>query len=91
MDATSIPDDEIFEGHRRIVVGPPPGHDVTGDIRAVEALVAYEPVSHCNVFRTRWRPTPREIERIVAGEPIWVSQFTPRMVVFSVEMTEEPE
>lgn len=87
MNPTSIPDEEIFEGHQRVVIGPPAGHDVTGDIRAVEAQVADTPLGRC--FRTRWVPTEREIERMKNGEPIWVTQWTRQMVPFDVAMTEE--
>lgn len=90
MNPTSIPDEEIFEGHKRIVIGPPPGHDPTGDIRSIEALVANTPgMGTC--FRTRWVPTEREVERLAAGEPIWVTQWTPRMVVFDVAMLDEED
>ncbi|MCU1488267.1 MAG: hypothetical protein JWN67_5013 [Actinomycetia bacterium] len=88
MNPTPIPDDEIFEDHRRVVIGPPAGHDPTGDIRSIEALIADTPgMGKC--FRTRWVPDAREIERLAAGEPIWVTQWAPQMVVFDVAMTEE--
>lgn len=77
-----------FGCHRRMV-GPPPGHDMTGDIRPVEAQVEY--VGDTFVFRTRWLPTEREIERLKNGEPLWVSQWTSHMVPFDVAMTEEVE
>lgn len=91
MDPTSIPDHEIFEGHERVVIGPPEGFEITNDtVRPIEALVAYDPTLGYT-FRTRWLPTPREIERLAAGEPIWVTQWTSRMVPFDVAMTDEED
>lgn len=88
MRPTPIPPSEVFPGHERLVIGPPVGHDPTGDIRSIEALVAHTTdMGRC--FRTRWLPTPREVERLAAGEPIWVTQWTQQMVVFDVAMTEE--
>lgn len=37
MRVTTIPDNEIWAGACRIVMGPPAGHDPTGEIRAVPA------------------------------------------------------
>lgn len=88
MNPTPIPDDEVFEDHQRLVIGPPAGHDPTGDIRSIEALVGYTPgMGRC--YRTRWVPTERDIERLQAGEPIWVTQWTFQMVVFDVSLPEE--
>jgi hypothetical protein len=79
---TTIPDDEIMEGHRRIVMGPPLGHDVTGDIRAVEMLAGPE-----GVFRARIALEEGDLERLAAGEPFWVS-FWGGVIPFDVSMTE---
>lgn len=88
VDPTPIPDDEIWEGHERIVVGPPPGHDLTGDIRSIEALVSRSELG--TRFSTRWVVTPEEAERLKNGEPLWVTQWSSRMVPFDVAMM-EPE
>lgn len=90
MNPTPIPDDEVFEGHERVVIGPPRGHDITGDIRSIEAQIAPAEFGG-RVFRTRWIPTAREVERLAAGEPIWVTQWGAAMVPFDVAMTEEDE
>ena len=34
MRPAPIPDDEILPGSKRVVIGPPVGHDLTGDIRS---------------------------------------------------------
>lgn len=88
VDPTPIPDDEIWEGYQRIVVGPPVGHDVTGDIRSIEALVGRSDLGPR--FSTRWVVTPEEAERLKNGEPLWVTQWTSQMIPFDVAMT-EPE
>ncbi len=82
MRPSVIPDDEIFEDHARIVMGPPRGHDVTGDIRAVEMLVGPD-----RVYRARIILDPGDLERLAAGEPFWVS-FWGHVVPFDVSMTE---
>jgi hypothetical protein len=90
MDPTPIPDEEIFEHHDRVVIGPPDGDPTNGMIRSIEALVCNDPVLGWT-FRTRWVPTEREIERMKNGEPLWVTQWTSRMVPFAVAMTDEED
>lgn len=90
MRATPIPDDEVLPDHVRIVIGPPDGFDdiLSSPIDPIEAIVRPDSILG-PVFRTRWIPTPREIERLSAGEPLWVSQFGTGMNVMDVHMTEE--
>lgn len=83
-EPSTIPDGEVWEGSRRVVVGPPRGHDVTGNIRPIEALVLNDGLGPR--FATRWVFTPEEAERLSRGEPLWISQWTPQMVVFDVAM-----
>jgi hypothetical protein len=79
---TPIPDDEVFEGHERIVMGPPRGRDVTGDIRAVEMLRGPD-----DVYRARIALEPGDLERLAAGEPFWLSMWG-HVVPFDVAMVE---
>lgn len=83
MRPTAIPDDEIFAGHQRIVMGPPRGHDITSDIRAVEMLAGPD-----GVYRALIELEDGDLERLAAGEPFWVS-FWGHVVPFDVAMTEQ--
>lgn len=82
MRPTTIPDNEILDGHHRIVMGPPAGADVTGDIRAVEMLAGPD-----RVFRARVILEPGDLERLAAGEAFWVS-FWGAVVPFDVALAE---
>lgn len=82
MRPTTIPDAEIFDGHRRIVMGPPRGHDVTGDIRPLEMLAGPD-----GVYRARIVLEDGDLDRLVAGEPFWIS-FWGHVVPFDIAMTE---
>jgi len=79
---TTIPDSEIFEDHRRIVMGPPAGHDLTGNIRSVEMLAGPG-----GIYRARIILEDGDLERLAAGEPIWLS-FLGHVVPFDVAMAE---
>lgn len=86
MRPTPIPDDEIMPDHRRIVVAPPEGHDVTGDIRAVEMLVTLN--EETPIYRARWVFDPEDIERIANGEPVWMSLWA-HVVPFDLALVEQ--
>jgi len=88
MEPTPIPDDEVTEGARRIVVGPPVGEEITGSIRPIEAVIEETPEMGRR-FKTRWVVTPEEAQRLMEGEPFWVYQYTRQMIIFAVAMAEE--
>jgi len=86
MRPTPIPDEEIFEGHKRIVMKAPQGHDPTEEIRDVEMLAGVSLGSP--VYRARIVLEDGDLERLKAGEPFWVS-FWGHVVPFDVRMTEQ--
>ena len=86
MRPTPIADGQILEGHDRLVMGPPRGHDVTGDTRAVEMCCQRDP-EYGQVFRARYVLEDGDLERLAAGEPIWVSFFG-MVVPFAVDLAE---
>jgi hypothetical protein len=90
MRVTPIPDSALYEGARRTVVGPPTGHDVTGDIRPVEALAIVSPTSGLTVLSVRCALEPGDLETLAAGGNVWIS-FHSQMVPFSVDVIENTE
>jgi len=88
-DATPIPDHEVWDGAVRRVIGPPAGHELTGDIRAVEALI--DRGSFGVRFSTRWVFTDDEITRLAAGDPVYVSFYGAALVPHSLSMLEPIE
>lgn len=88
MRPTPIPDEEIWEGAARMVIGPPAGTAPTDDtIRPVEVLVEHAPDGGF-IFRSRVVLEPGDLERLAAGEPFWVSQWGHQLQPFDVAMTE---
>lgn len=86
MRPTAIPDAEIMQGHTRVVMGPPRGNDLTGEIRAVEMLAA--PADEGGwVYRARCVLEDGDLERLAAGEPFWLS-FWGHVVPFDIAMTD---
>lgn len=71
MRPTPIPDDEL-DGMTRSTIGPPQGHDLTGDIRPVEAAVEWA-VGDIPIFNFRFVLDAGDLERLAAGEPFWLS------------------
>ena len=88
-DATPIPDEEIWEGAERLVIGPPVGSDPTGDIRAVEALV--DEGSYGRRFSTRWVFTDEEITRLALGDPVYLTFYGRQMAPVLLSLLEAPE
>jgi len=73
MIVTAIPDDEVLPIGKRIVVGPPPGHDVTGDIRAAEAMVWRTDDVEAPRYSFRVELEDDDLARLTAGEPVWLT------------------
>lgn len=85
MRPSSIPDDEVWEGAKRVVFSGPDG-DLTGDIRPAEMLVDHGPQGQ--IIRARIVLDPGDAERLAAGEPFWVSFWADHLHPFDVAMTE---
>lgn len=89
MRVTPIPDSAVWEGARRIVIGPPDG-DPTGEIRAVEAVVDRSPTTGSWVYSVRCALEEGDLDTLAAGGHVWIS-FYDRMVPFSVDVVAPPE
>lgn len=89
MRPSLIPSEEIMPEHRRIIVGPPEGMPLDGEIRALEMLV-HESAGSLPIFRARIVLDDGELERLADGEPFWLSMWG-HVVPFDVAMTEPPE
>lgn len=84
MRVTTIPDEAVWAGAERIVVGPPDG-DPTGAIRPVEAVVHTSPSTGMPVLSVRCALEDGDLEKLAAGEHVWVS-FYGGMPPFSVDV-----
>lgn len=89
MIPTPIPDEEIWPGAERVVIGPPAGEDPTGRIRPAEALI--DETDFGRTFHFRLVLEPGELERLQKGEPMWLSLIGNAVQPFDVGMTSEPE
>lgn len=72
MRPTPIPDDEVPDGYRRIVMTAPDG-DLTGEIRPAEALVHAPGGGEQRIFSFRIVLEDGDLARLAAGEPFWLS------------------
>lgn len=84
MRVTSIPDNAVWEGGHRVVIGPP-GGDPTGEISAVEAVADVSP-SGVPVLSMRCALDPGDLEVLAAGGCVWVSFYGGSIVPFSVSV-----
>lgn len=73
MRIAPIPDSAVWEGGVRKVIGPPQGHDATGDVRPLEAVVDVSTLGPC--YSIMCVLEPGDLERLTAGEPVWLTMF----------------
>lgn len=73
MRITPIPDNEIWPGACRIVMGPPAGHDPTGDIRALEMVA--EIVRGRPTYSARCVLEDGDLETLQAGGVVWLTFY----------------
>lgn len=85
MRVTPIPDEAVSAGARRVVIGPPDG-DPTGAIRSVEAVLDESSSVGVPVLSVRCALEPGDLERLAAGEHVWVSFYGGGMPPFSVDV-----
>ena len=86
MGVTPIPDDVVWKGACRVVIGPPDG-DLTGPIRAVEAVLSQSETVGMPVMSVRCALEPGDLEVLAAGGHVWVSFYGGGMPPFSVDVT----
>lgn len=89
MTPTPVPDEEMWEGTVRTVIGPP-GNDLDSGIAPVEVLV--DTVDGTPVIRIRCVIEEHDVRRIAEGERVfWLSMYGDHLHPFSVDMPELPE
>lgn len=82
MIPVPIPEDRLWQGAQRIVVGPPSGDPTDDTIRPVEAVSETTEIGH--VFRMLIQLEPGDIERLQQDPHFWVSIFALRLPPFDV-------
>lgn len=82
MRPVPIPDDAVWAGARRVVIGPPDG-DPTSNIRPVEALADTSASTGLPVLSVRCALEPGDLEALAAGGHVWVSFYSSVIVPFS--------
>ncbi len=87
MRPSTIPDAEVWEGARRVVVSGPDG-DLTGDIRPVEVLIDRAADGDTRIC-SRVVLDPGDLERLAAGESFWLVFRADHLHPFDVTMAEE--
>lgn len=89
MRPTPIPDEEVPDGYRRLVVAPPDGDMTNPDIAPVEAvfgLIRLGEGSFAPGFAMRLVLEDGELERMASGEPVWLYLVGNRLVPFDVSI-----
>jgi len=93
MRPAPIPDDEILPGSKRVVIGPPVGHDLTGDIRSVEVCVrriqsfgGEQIVNGVAVISARCVLDLGDLEKLQAGGSVWVHFYGGQLLPFDVQV-----
>lgn len=85
MRTAPIPDDEMLPGSERIVIGPPAGHELTGDIRAVEVCARrVASLGGIPVLSARCVLEPGDLETLQAGGSVWVHFYGGQLLPFDV-------
>lgn len=83
MRPAPIPDGDIWDGARRIVVGPP-GGDLDSGIAAVEVLVDASSIGPR--MSARCVLEDGDLDALTAGGTVWVSFYGGSLVPFSVDV-----
>jgi hypothetical protein len=79
-----IPNERLWQGTRRLVVGPAGGDPTDDRIRAVEVLSEITDMGH--VFWALIALEPGDIERLQQDPHFWLSIFAPQLVPFNVDI-----
>ncbi|PRY35374.1 hypothetical protein [Umezawaea tangerina] len=85
MRPVPIPDEAVWEGARRLVVGPP-DDDPTGPIAAVEAVASVSASTGMPVLSVRCALEQGDLEQLAEGGCVWVSFYGGGMPPFAVDV-----
>lgn len=88
MRPSPIPDTEVWDGGRRIVIGPP-GNDLDSDIAAVEVIVDQSAIGPR--MTARCIVEPGDLDALCAGGAVWVSFYGGQLQPFSIDVQPPPE
>lgn len=83
MRPAPIPDGEIWEGARRVVIGPP-GNDLDSGVAAVEVLVDQSSIGPR--MSARCVLEEGDLDVLAAGGTVWVSFYGGQLMPFSVDV-----
>lgn len=83
MRPAPIPDGEVWDGARRIVIGPP-GNDLDSGVAAVEVLV--DQASIGPRVSARCVLEDGDLDALTAGGTVWVSFYGQQIMPFSVDV-----
>lgn len=83
MRPAPIPDGEVWDGARRLVIGPP-GNDLDSGIAAVEVLVDQAAVGPR--ISARCVLEPGDLDALTGGGTVWVSFYGQQLMPFSVDV-----
>lgn len=83
MRPTPIPDAEIWDGARRVVIGPP-GNDLNSKVASVEVLLDQSSIGPR--ISARCVLEDDDLESLNAGGTVWVSFYGAQLMPFSVDV-----
>jgi hypothetical protein len=83
MRPAPIPAEEVWDGARRIVVGPP-GDDLDSVVEPVEVLADLSQIGPR--LSARCILEDGDLEQLMAGGTVWVSFYGGRLLPFSVDV-----
>jgi hypothetical protein len=84
-----IPDEEVEAlGLTRSTIMPP-GNDLDSGVAPVE--VGRDQIEGVDVIRIRLVPEEGDLERLAAGEPLWLTWYSPVLVPFGLAFAEPVE
>lgn len=87
MRPAPIPDSDVWDGSRRIVIAPPDGDLTSTDIAPVEALIG-QAEDGGPLISVRCVLEPGDLDKLAKGGPVWVTFLSPQLVPFAIEIAE---
>lgn len=88
MRPAPIPDEAVWEGSQRIVIGPPDGDLTSTGIAAVEAVVDVAPDTGMQRISVRCVLEPGDLEKLSGGGTVWISFYARQLVPFCVDVVD---